>query len=180
MTAVIPLVAAQALRGEPAVAGSHASVPPALAPTGYARAATTPFDWGLVARLLAEGVAVERIAATFGRQPREIRRQVKRSARLRRAIAMYRDGDAGDAAARLVALRRPVVERLERLIQADNPRVLLWLADRLRIFDRDAIADLPGMAESEAALSARRRARGRLADDLRAKLEAPTAPTGAV
>lgn len=113
-------------------------------------------NWGMVAEWVAEGVPYDQIAARYGRRPSEIRRQIKRSARLRRLIAEHRAAQSRASAARFIGLKGTVVERLAELIHHRNPRVLLWVADRLRLVDHDVIASLPGALEERLGAMTRR------------------------
>ena len=127
---------------------------PALATTGRGRR----LDWAAIARALGEGAPEERVALDWRVQPRVIRRQVKRSARLRRLIGYFRAEAEATAAARVAALRGKVAEKLDAMLAAGNPRVTLWLADRLKLTDEEARVLLPGASEADLAKRAAKRA----------------------
>lgn len=140
---------------------SPSSGAPAAANDDAPRAASKPLrrhDWAAIARLLGEGVPAERIALDLGIQPRIIRRQIRRSAKLRRLIGYFRAEAEASAAARIGALRGKVAERLDVMLAAGNPRVTLWLADRLGLTDAEAEARLPGATEADLARRAAKRA----------------------
>ena len=115
-------------------------------------------DWTAIARALGEGAAEERVALDWRLQPRVIRRQIKRSAKLRRLIGYFRAEAEASATARIAGLRGKVADKLDAMLAAGNPRVTLWLADRLKLTDAEAAALLPGAVEADLAKRADKRA----------------------
>lgn len=141
----------------PSPAPANDQAPSAVA--GNSPAPRKPrLDWAAIARALGQGQSAERVALDLGIQPRVVRRQVKRSAKLRRLIGHFRAETEAEAAARITGLRGKVAERLDAMLAAGNPRVTLWLADRLKLTDADSLSRLPGAAETDLMRRAEKRA----------------------
>lgn len=115
-------------------------------------------DWPAIARALALGRNEEHVALDHGVQPRIIRRHLKRTPKLRRLIGYFRAELENEAAARVDGLRGQVAERLSAMLAAGNPRVTLWLADRLKLTEAETLSRLPGAAEADLARRAAKRA----------------------
>jgi hypothetical protein len=98
----------------------------------------TRVDWDEVARQLAQGRTIAQVADSVGCSRRHIWRILRNSRRLDRLLADAQTEVGTGAHLQLAGLRPAVAERLGREVEAGNVRVLLWLADRLTLFERPA------------------------------------------
>lgn len=118
----------------------------------HLRAARRPrrrrLDWAAAARLMAEGVPADAVAARLGGTGDQIRRNLRRSRRFRDRIDAERRSVAAEAALSLGALRGIVAEGLADAANGGNVRILLWLADRLGL---DAAPLSPPLSPEERA-----------------------------
>ena len=98
-----------------------------------ARGVRRHVDWRHAARLLAEGRSMAETARTVGCSRASVARRLKVNQDFQRLVGRLRDG-AGDAeAGRLEALRRTCQDAIETEVRGGNVRVILWLADRLKL-----------------------------------------------
>ncbi len=120
--------------------------PPSLSPPNSRTSRTTRVDWQRIAALMAEGHPVAEVARQANCSRQHVWRVVRRQ---RAAAARAADPDAAraEAEARLAELRPLVVDGLARQAEAGNPRVLLWLAERLRV-GRDLAEAAPPPADA--------------------------------
>ena len=93
-------------------------------------------DWRLAARLLAQGNSPEEAASAVGCAASTLKR------RLRQDPAFRSEADDQRLAAlpdhlRLEALRRQLHKAIESEVRQGNVRVILWLADRMKIIQPD-------------------------------------------
>ncbi|MBM3555860.1 MAG: hypothetical protein FJX47_09930 [Alphaproteobacteria bacterium] len=104
-------------------------------------------DWRRIAELLAAGNSPEEVAPYAGLQPRRIRQQLRRSARLRKLVAYYGKEADGIALARLVGLRSTVAQGLVAMARHGDRTVLLFLAKHLNLFGIEAEDAIPAITE---------------------------------
>jgi hypothetical protein len=90
-------------------------------------------DWGKAAELLALGLKPTDVAATLGTSPERIWRNLERSARFRRRIERQRQRHLQAAGFRLNGATEQVANGLISSIDRKNPRVMLWMAERMKI-----------------------------------------------
>lgn len=113
-----------------------------------------PVPWPEVARLLAAGLTEREVAELVGCELRTLRARVRRWGGLDRVVARYRDESAENPKETYRRLVELVYAHLERQVRSGNLRVLLWVADRLKLvrpFEADAEADI--LEEKLAALA---------------------------
>ncbi len=126
---------------EPAPAAEPAAEPAAPAPAGRCASATprlpvprprrpTRVDWAQIVRLVAEGRPVAEVASIAGCGRQHVWQVLRRA---RRPSAADSAALVAEMNLRLSALRIDVVEGLARAVAADDARVTLWLAERLRV-----------------------------------------------
>lgn len=96
--------------------------------------------WPQVAARLAQGVTMTQAAIEAGCARSTIWRKLKDSSDFRGALAAERARVAEEAAQRVAGLRTMVAETIEREVRAGNLRVVLWLADRLKLVAGDGSA----------------------------------------
>ncbi len=111
------------------------------------RAKASPVDWEDAARLLAVGLSASEVAQLVGTTPGRVRYRLARVKAFRELVERYRaEGRTGPREA-YERLCRLVYAHLERQVRCGNLRVLLWVADRLKLV-RPAEVDV---AEAELA-----------------------------
>lgn len=102
---------------------------------GSRRARTRPIDWHKGAELLARGVSVAAAAKQIGCAPATLSRRRRQDPEFRQWLEelrppRYEGQDDGEC---LAGLRRMLHGAIEAEVRAGNVRVILWLADRLRL-----------------------------------------------
>ena len=105
----------------------------ASAPGSRRRADSRPIDWRLGARLLAQGTSVIDTAERLGCSRSALWRRRQRDPVFREWIEDFRAGHPEHAAERIAGLRRTLQEAIEKEVKGGNVRVILWLADRLKL-----------------------------------------------
>ncbi len=90
-------------------------------------------DWDEAARLLAAGLTPAEVARFVGVKPSQIRARLQRVKAFRDTVEEYRAAGRTHPAAAYEHLSRLVYVQLEREVRAGNLRVLLWVADRLKL-----------------------------------------------
>lgn len=104
------------------------------APRARARPACRPIDWHRAAERLAQGASVVSVAAEFGCSASTLYRRRRKDPVFQGWIASCRERlTAGNGERRLTDLRRTLHEAIENEVRAGNVRVILWLADRLKL-----------------------------------------------
>lgn len=105
----------------------------ASAPGSRRRADSRPIDWRLGAQLLAQGTSVIDTAERLGCSRSALLRRRQRDPVFREWMEDFRAGDPAHAAERIAGLRRTLQEAIEKEVKGGNVRVILWLADRLKL-----------------------------------------------
>jgi len=90
-------------------------------------------DWDDAARLLAAGFTPAEVARFVGVRPSQVRGRLQRVKAFRDQVEEYRAAGRTDPATAYEHLSRIVYVQLERELRAGNLRVLLWVADRLKL-----------------------------------------------
>ncbi|HFD14902.1 MAG TPA: hypothetical protein ENJ38_01190 [Rhodospirillales bacterium] len=90
-------------------------------------------DWDDVARLLAAGHSHREVCELAGCTLPQLQAKLARSAAFREAVERHREQGPGEPAVMYDRLRRLVYTHLERLVRSGNLRVLLWIADKLKL-----------------------------------------------
>lgn len=90
-------------------------------------------DWDEAARLLAAGLTPAEVARFVGTTPSRVRSRLQRVKAFRDTVEEYRAAGRTNPAAAYEYLSRIVYVQLERELRAGNLRVLLWVADRLKL-----------------------------------------------
>jgi hypothetical protein len=100
---------------------------------GARRADARAIDWRQAAALLARGVPVATVARQVGCSRSSLSRKRNRNRVFQRLIEEL-EGDRGERKLdRIGDLRSAVHAAIERQVQKGNVRVILWLADRLKL-----------------------------------------------
>ena len=126
-------------------AAEVAPVPASRAPKAGGLPRSRRVDRRRVARLAAEGRTTVEIAQELGCSRQHVWRLVRNSMPLHQAL---NDADAEvdfNSTGRLMGLRPIVVDELARRASDGDVRVLLWLADKLKL--ADASAEIKSRAE---------------------------------
>lgn len=100
---------------------------------GSRRARTRPIDWRRGAELLARGVTVAATARQIGCAPKTLSSKRKRDPEFRRWIEEFQPPRPSGDTERLAELRQIVHDAIEIEVRKRNVRVILWLADRLKL-----------------------------------------------
>ena len=111
------------------------------------RAASPPVDWEDAARLLAVGLSPSEVAQLVGTTPGRVSARLKRVKSFREMVEHFRAQSRASPRQAYERLCRLVYAHLERQVRCGNLRVLLWIADRLKLV-RPAEVDV---AEAEVA-----------------------------
>ncbi len=90
-------------------------------------------DWDDAARLLAAGLSHREVCELAGCSLPQLQGKLARSAAFREAVIRHREEGPGEPAVMYDRLRRLVYTHLERLVRSGNLRVLLWIADKLKL-----------------------------------------------
>lgn len=105
----------------------------ASAPGSRPRAESRRIDWRLGARLLADGMSLVDTARRIGCSRSAISRKRKTDPIFREWIEEFRVLRPDYASERIAGLRRVLQDAIDKEVQAGNVRVILWLADRLKL-----------------------------------------------
>ncbi len=97
------------------------------------RSSDNEVDWEDVARLLAAGLSHREVCELAGCSPSRLKTKLARSATFREAVQRHRRETPEEPAVMYDRLRRLVYTHLERLARSGNLRVLLWIADKLKL-----------------------------------------------
>lgn len=90
-------------------------------------------DWHQAAELLADGMTIAEAAARVGCSRSALARRRRHDPTFLKWMARCREVDADQGAQRLDALRLPLQTAIAREVGVGNVRVILWLADRLKL-----------------------------------------------
>jgi Helix-turn-helix domain of resolvase len=107
----------------------------ALPVAGARRAGSRAIDWRRAAELLARGLPVTTVARRVGCSRSQLSRKRNHHAAFRRWIDELKDPVGGHERARdrIGELRLAVHAAIEAEVRNGNVRVILWLADRLKL-----------------------------------------------
>jgi hypothetical protein len=100
---------------------------------GAARAARRRIDWRRAAELVAERTPVDDLIARVGCSRRQLSRRRNHDPVFRAWIEEFRQAVRERERDRLGDLGRAVQAKIEDEVKAGNVRVILWLADRLKL-----------------------------------------------
>jgi hypothetical protein len=102
-------------------------------PRARPRAARRVVDWHQAAELLAQGMGTADVAARVGCSSSALARRRKHDRVFQTWIARCREAGAEPDTGPLADLREPLQKAIEKEVHAGNVRVVLWLADRLKL-----------------------------------------------
>ena len=102
-------------------------------PRARRRTARRVVDWHQAAELLAQGMSTADVATRVGCSRGALARRRKHDPVFQTWIARCRETEAEPDTGRLVSLRLPLEAAIEKEVCAGNVRVVLWLADRLKL-----------------------------------------------
>ncbi len=105
----------------------------ASAPGSRRPAESRRIDWRLGAQLLAQGMSVVGTAARLGCSRSAVSRKRSADAIFRGWIEEIRTQHPEHMAERIACLRRTLQDAIEAEVRSGNVRVILWLADRLKL-----------------------------------------------
>jgi len=91
----------------------------------------TRIDWADVARLLAAGWTTAEVARHVGCTRQHVWRILRRSPALQQAILEAQRETRLESGSLFAALQPRIAKALSRAVDEGNPRVILWLAERL-------------------------------------------------
>lgn len=92
-----------------------------------------PVPWQEVVRLLAAGLSEGEVAELVDCDLKTLRARIRRWGGIERIVARYREESAESPTETYRRLVELVYAHLERQVRSGNLRVLLWVADRLRL-----------------------------------------------
>ena len=98
-----------------------------------ARAARRRIDWHKAAELVAASTPVDDVASQVGCSRRQLSRRRHHDPLFKAWIEEFRQAALARERTRIVDLGRAVQKAIEAEVKAGNVRVLLWLADRLKL-----------------------------------------------
>jgi hypothetical protein len=90
-------------------------------------------DWHQAAQLLAQGTTIADVASRVGCSRSALARRRRHDTVFQSWLARYRDAAAAADNQRLADLRHTLHKAIEKEVGAGNVRVILWLADRLKL-----------------------------------------------
>lgn len=102
-------------------------------PRALARAPRRAIDWHQAAELLARGATAAAVAEQVGCSRDHLARKRRHDPVFQGWIARCGERLADSGGNRLTDLRRTLHEAIETEVRAGNVRVILWLADRLKL-----------------------------------------------
>jgi hypothetical protein len=100
---------------------------------GARRAGSRAIDWRQAAELLARDVPAAAVARRVGCSRSQLSRKRHHNAAFRRLIQEFEDAAAERERNRISDLRLAVHAAIEAEVRKSNVRVILWLADRLKL-----------------------------------------------
>jgi len=105
----------------------------AAAAAGSRAAGNRRIDWRRGAELLAQGCSLDATAERIGCAPRSLARKLRHDPEFRTWMEEQRPPPPADDGERIAGLRRVLHEAIEKEVRGGNVRVILWLADRLKL-----------------------------------------------
>lgn len=105
----------------------------AAAAAGSRRAGKRRIDWRRGAELLASGCSLDATAERIGCARRSLARKLRDDPEFRARVEEQRPPPPADDGKRIAALRRVLHDAIEAEVRGGNVRVILWLADRLKL-----------------------------------------------
>jgi AcrR family transcriptional regulator len=102
-------------------------------PRARGRTVRRVIDWYQAAELLAQGVSTADVAARLGCSRGALARRRKNDPVFQTWMARCRDAGAEPDSRRFAELRPTLHEAIEKEVHDGNLRVILWLADRLKL-----------------------------------------------
>lgn len=101
---------------------------------GSGRSRPRQIDWPCAARLLADGLSIVAVAERVGCSRSQLSRKKNRDLAFIGLINGFkRDGPGSPVGDGFADLRQTVRQAIETEVRSGNVRVILWLADRLRL-----------------------------------------------
>ena len=100
---------------------------------GARRAAPRPVDWHHAAQLLADGTSIATVACRLGCSRSQLSRRRYHDPDFQRLIEDSKRTADARARDRIADLRLAVRAAIEDAVQVGNVRVVLWLAERLKL-----------------------------------------------
>ena len=100
---------------------------------GARRAGSRAIDWRQAADLLARGLPMATVAHRVGCSRSQLSRKRNRNAAFRRLIEDFEEAAGERKNDRISDLRAAVHAAIEAEVRKGNVRVILWLADRLKL-----------------------------------------------
>jgi hypothetical protein len=102
-------------------------------PRARRRTARRVIDWHRAAELLAQGTSPADVAGRLGCSRAALTRRQRHDPVFQTWIARCREADPKPDTRRLAGLRPTLHDTIEKEVHAGNLRVILWLADRLKL-----------------------------------------------
>lgn len=102
-------------------------------PRAPRRPARRVIDWHQAAELLAQGMTIAEAAASVGCSRSALARRRRHDPMFQNWMARCRDTAAEPGAQQLSDLRATLQQAIAREVGVGNVRVILWLADRLKL-----------------------------------------------
>jgi hypothetical protein len=102
-------------------------------PRARGRTVRRVVDWHQAAELLAQGMTIAAVADRVGCSRGALARRRRDDAVFQTWMARCRAGSAEPTDQPLADLRQPLHESIEKEVRAGSVRVILWLADRLKL-----------------------------------------------
>ncbi len=114
-------------------------------------------DWQRAAELLAQGMTITEAARQIGCSRAQLSRRSNHDQTFQDLIKTFETSAPSMSEQRMSSLRERLHDAIDTEVQSGNVRVILWLADRLKLLDppekaeeRSALDDLlSGMTESD-------------------------------
>ena len=105
----------------------------AAAAAGSRRAGSRRIDWRRGAELLAQGCPLDATDERIGCARRSLARKLRHDPEFCAWVEEQRAPPPADDGERIASLRRVLHDAIETEVRAGNVRVILWLADRLKL-----------------------------------------------
>lgn len=102
-------------------------------PCAPRRPARRVVDWQRAAEFLAQGMTIEEVAARVGCSRNSLERKHRHDTTFQSWVARSRVPAAADGIGRFDELRPAIHQVIAREVGVGNVRVILWLADRLKL-----------------------------------------------
>jgi transposase len=102
-------------------------------PRARRRTVRRVIDWHQAAELLAQGMSIADVATRLGCSRGAVARRRKHDPAFQTWIARCREAGAETDSRRLTDLRQTLQKAIEEQVRDRNLRVVLWLADRLKL-----------------------------------------------